>query len=70
MAINFRFIGLIVAIISATVSICRFIYTVRERIKACETTIEKQQKEIDKLTNLFVDEGFRIFSERARGKSK
>ncbi len=61
------FIGFIIAILSATVAICAFIYTLRERIKVLEVKLERQEKELDKFTNLFQDAGFNIFVEKAKG---
>ena len=61
----FGFITLIVVIIGSTVAICKFFYNLKERIKVLEVKLEKQDGELNRLTNLFLDEGFNIFRERS-----
>lgn len=69
------FIVFIITIISATVTICAFIYKMRERIKVLEVKLENQEKElkrqetiIKKFENLFQDFGFNMIVESATGK--
>jgi hypothetical protein len=61
------FIGFVITIISVTIGVCAFIYGLRERIKVLEVKIERQEKELNRFTNLFQDTGYEMMLRKSRG---
>lgn len=68
------FVIFIITVVGTTYAISKFIHTMKGDIRVFEVKVQNYEKDLkkynddlSKLVNLFLDEGFRIFTEKAKG---